>query len=912
MLLSGLAVAGTLHGQAETLATTGLPPANVLVLVDRSADTARACGSRTCAEAMEDALHRVIGHHDELWWGLAGTSDAPDLDRFHPLAALGTTTEELVATSLEPLGATRNLGESVASLARAYLRTVPGEGKEAGFAGAPIDFAAQQTHVVVLTTGGPTHDDVSLEEAARLLRQDLRPDLDGEQLARLHVIGLALDEEQPELAAAAELAAGSYREASDRDTLVAALLELLLELRDEHGVQSWQVLASEDEHLLSAWFEAVPGDPLLHGHLDRWPAELDEASTPSWDAAELLADRPVWPGEYNGHDRDGFGRRDLYTFVPELAWQSTSSAWQAAQHQRMSFDHVLVRSLAQSDQLDLVVDTSRDGAGLGDDAWDLDGDGWIGWTDAQHLVDFVRGAPATRYRFLDATRGTARLGDDPRSAPAIVTPRRDTYALDGSYRAFLARLEAEDLPTVAYVATNAGLLHCIQVEDGPATTASTWSEQDEAGQELWAWVPASVLYREPVVEGAGRLVEQLWYGRTRLLEGTPVVDDVWIDADGDGASAPDGSEWHRVVVVQQGRGGPATLALDVTDPRDPRFLWERIDPHEPTALGATSSRPGVVTVEDARGDQLAWRHVVLSTSGAAPAASISATRREQAEAALYTWDVGDTWWTLPSPTLATFGFQGGTFEAGGATLLDSWGAMPGAVTAVDVDGDGAVETLYLPVTSTEPVDGEEHARTWIQKAVLDPASPDTPTWCDPFDPASLVGEAELALAGTASWRTDGALGLYFATGSPDALDPDGQEHLIALVDPDPSTCVALAPEPRCGDGGAYALSPGERPVAEPVVIDGTVWLATWLPDAHEGGHETRLYGLADGTCTGQHDSDGDGEPDASWTAIGGPSNLTLSDRGVLYWSNAPEPAPAGLPVVTEHARVQGMTRRFVF
>ena len=65
------------------------------------------------------------------------------------------------------------------------------------------------------------------------------------------------------------------------------------------------------------------------------------------------------------------------------------------------------------------------------------------------------------------------------------------------------------------------------------------------------------------------------YGRTFLFDGTPVVEDVWIDLDGDGSksctSVPNDCEWRRVVVVQQGFGGPVTLALDITDTQEPEF-----------------------------------------------------------------------------------------------------------------------------------------------------------------------------------------------------------------------------------------------------------------------------------------------------------------------------------------------------
>ncbi len=55
-------------------------------------------------------------------------------------------------------------------------------------------------------------------------------------------------------------------------------------------------------------------------------------------------------------------------------------------------------------------------------------------------------------------------------------------------------------------------------------------------------------------------------------------------------------------MVSQGRGGPAVLALDVTDPTSPVFLWEQVDPEH-----ATGQSPQTVTIAPlADGDQVRW------------------------------------------------------------------------------------------------------------------------------------------------------------------------------------------------------------------------------------------------------------------------------------------------------------------
>ena len=117
-------------------------------------------------------------------------------------------------------------------------------------------------------------------------------------------------------------------------------------------------------------------------------------------------------------------------------------------------------------------------------------------------------------------------------------------------------------------------------------------------------MPAYLLYRAPGEDWSGRLLDLMWYGRTFLFDGSPVVEDVWIDSDDDNVKATDGSEWRRVVVVQQGKGGPVTLALDITDTQDPRFLWEQTNTSDYASrcivrgVGLLPQEPRVLRVGD--------------------------------------------------------------------------------------------------------------------------------------------------------------------------------------------------------------------------------------------------------------------------------------------------------------------------
>ncbi len=114
---------------------------------------------------------------------------------------------------------------------------------------------------------------------------------------------------------------------------------------------------------------------------------------------------------------------------------------------------------------------------------------------------------------------------------------------------------AADRPTMIYVGAMDGMLHAICAEAKGACPA--------AGRELWAFLPRTQL---PFLRlNAAR------------IDGSPKVSDVFADVDGAGHG-----EWRTVLTFQTGAGNasdparaPAAFAIDITDPADPRVLWER-------------------------------------------------------------------------------------------------------------------------------------------------------------------------------------------------------------------------------------------------------------------------------------------------------------------------------------------------
>jgi hypothetical protein len=167
-------------------------------------------------------------------------------------------------------------------------------------------------------------------------------------------------------------------------------------------------------------------------------------------------------------------------------------------------------------------------------------------SDVEILIErILRGA---RHKTTGAYK--PRLGGIDRSTLAVIEP--SPFVDDGS---------GGERPTMIYVGALDGMLHAFCAEiSGPCQAA---------GQELWAFVPRTQL---------GRL-----RSNTQRIDGSIRVADVFDDFDlTDGAVQ---REFRTVLTFQTGSGvpgatdlGPSILALDVSNPADPKVLWERSTP----------------------------------------------------------------------------------------------------------------------------------------------------------------------------------------------------------------------------------------------------------------------------------------------------------------------------------------------
>jgi type IV pilus assembly protein PilY1 len=207
------------------------------------------------------------------------------------------------------------------------------------------------------------------------------------------------------------------------------------------------------------------------------------------------------------------------------------------------------------------------------------------------IVDYLRGNQALEE---SATAGTLRtrtapsptwspiLGDIVNSTPVFVgaplstryTTSPGTWSGKTAHQTF-ALANATRLPTI-WVGANDGMMHAFNATTGTAAS----------GAEIYAFVPKTA-----IANGLVNFADPDYQHRYSV-DGDSAIADVYDTAT---------STWKTILIGTMGRGGPGVFALNITDPNNVRFLWER-DATDIPALGHNIGMPIIAQVAD--GD---WR-----------------------------------------------------------------------------------------------------------------------------------------------------------------------------------------------------------------------------------------------------------------------------------------------------------------
>jgi hypothetical protein len=191
------------------------------------------------------------------------------------------------------------------------------------------------------------------------------------------------------------------------------------------------------------------------------------------------------------------------------------------------------------------------------------------YDDGTHGAGYYKGKRALNVDIKGTTYSSWKLGDIWHSTPVVIAEPAFYFGTENNYNIFYTNYAWRDV--MIYVGTNDGMLH------------GFW---DKDGTEKFAIIPRCLL---------GKL-RNLKSTHDFYVDSSPKAYDVYSKSE---------STWKTVLVSGLRGGGPYYFAVDVTDPNNPKILWEwpnaTLDPLNPTPvaahLGNTWGKPDIGRVK---------------------------------------------------------------------------------------------------------------------------------------------------------------------------------------------------------------------------------------------------------------------------------------------------------------------------
>lgn len=709
----------------------------------------------------------------------------------------------------------------------------------------------------------------------------------------LLVDSLAADPNAQGLLTSTANAGGGFISTADTPGAMAPALQGFLSDAFSGEYSNAAVSMSPNGDLLLASFHEVQGGwPLYKGHLLAWNVDNDPNSTTygevvaptittepwqqassygvQWDGGWVLSSRDENPNAVNqfpgGWNQVGY--RNGFTEDAAMGMYSTLMPFDATEIgpgtdlTTLLIDEVPVSSNQACNPLPHDFD------------YDCDADA----DDAQLLVDFLRGADEAIFLGTALTRGSGgddwKMGDSGYATAVVAPSQIQSIALEAHFRAYRQKLQS--LPSVTYISSNAGQIHAFDME-------GTITNYPSGGSELWFYMPRAKLDKDPDAgskEFDGFQADDLFRsGQAYVNDGRLSLDHVWLDgyqtdlsgcsgpgyvsSQDDGVIDPNGCEWHRVLTWSGGFGSRHTYALDVTNPLNPMFLWERTDQGTLTYTGKGRSvgRPLVASFWDAGTATTQRRWIAVWGSGAQPPTGVPGAGL--AHAGIYIADMENS---IMAPT--QYQTQGFSLSHPGAGVGDTDGdgfeeypsteqGLFGSPAGADLDGDGSIDVAYI---------GDSMG--YMFKIAFDQANPNSPDTCLFSAPAASDQARHIYYEPSIFYGPAGELLVYWGTGSPYNIYDTTVGGIYAKFDPDPYNCTnpgssspQAQPSPcaassslfdstgfyQFGSGGAI----GEKISGAATVRAGRMFFATHIPGSDPCVlGSSRLYGLDVQSCAG--------------------------------------------------------------
>lgn len=352
---------------------------------------------------------------------------------------------------------------------------------------------------------------------------------------------------------------------------------------------------------------------------------------------------------------------------------------------------------------------------------------------------------------------------------------------------------------VLYAGAEDGLLHAILAGRRHAVGSGYDHAAEACGGELWGYLPGSLLpfLTSQPFDAPGQLPAV-------HVDGSPAVGDLYFDADGDGRR-----EWRTILVgtasIRMLNRG-VVFALDVTEPRAPRLLWET----SLAEIGFGRSRGAALGGGDPWGSSAPRVFLTAGTADRVNREGVAAADTGSYGALACALDLatGRLLWRFVAPYAGTAGNRA---------------APPSLPSLITTSGDGGIDGVVF---------GDLAGRLWL---------------LDPDNGAPRGGEA--------LWQTPGGVDepigagvavrnrlVLFGTGTADDA-ADQRSYAVYAVEILAASARLLWTHP---------LEPGEKLWGAPTFDRfGRAYLGVGFDQAGEGGESGRLLTVAgDGRLMG--------------------------------------------------------------
>ncbi len=445
---------------------------------------------------------------------------------------------------------------------------------------------------------------------------------------------------------------------------------------------------------------------------------------------------------------------------------------------------------------------------------DINGDTVINDTDAKTVINFTLDSNYDGGKYKGKRSLSWVLGDIYHSTPVVIGGP-SFFFTENNYSTFYNTYKDREM--MIYVGANDGFLHAITNTDG---------------SEKFAIIPKSLL---------GKL-KNLSTTHEFYVDSSPKAYDVYFTSD---------SKWKTVIVSGLRGGGPYYFAVDVTDPNNPKILWEWPNP----VTDPVNTDPVVAHLGDTWGKPDIGRVKVGADTKFVAFVTGGYSTIDNKGNSFHIIDI-ETGSALKS------------FIVGGAA-----NKIPSGPTAYDKDQDGLVNYVYF---------GDTSGTLWK----VDVSSTNIADWTL-YDFWEDEGPKRLPIfyAPTVAKNDAGDILVFFGTGDELNLTDAGKFYSFYEITDQGATGKQT---------WTRNLDPGEKVLGSPSVANWVVYFTTWTyTGAGEscGAGEGRLYGLkiskvgAPGASEGlvTLDSSGKWTAPQSYISLGaGIPSAPLVTNGMIY------------------------------